>query len=79
MEILILVQIRNGHNTAGAHETAATTSEPGSYPTPVRFFTSVNTSLAVTSGSRSYFSVNCNCTSRSTNRHSEYNKHANAK
>lgn len=59
--------------------TAGATSEPESYPTPVRFFTSVNTSFAVTRGSRSYSPVNCNCTSRSTNRHSEYNKHATAK
>jgi len=49
------------------------------YPIPVSFFNSVSVLSAVTIGECSYSPVNSTCTSKSTARQIEYNRHANAK
>lgn len=54
-------------------------NETVAYPLPVCFFNSVRTLFAVTTGDRSYSSVNSTCTSKSTNLRTEYSRHANAK
>jgi len=49
------------------------------YPIPVSFFSSDSVLSAVTVGECSYSPVSSTCTSRSTARQIEYNRHANAK